>query len=148
MTPNGRSHPRVLLLIPARAYRAADFLRAAAQMDLEVVIGSDGALPLGDRPVIHINQANPDHSASILATSCGPVDAVIAADAQMLELAAIVAARLGLPHNPAKAVRNAADKTRQRGRRIPRLACRPGIEVIGPAADALEILGCVIVSSG
>ena len=43
MTP-GR---RVLLLVPARSYRAADFLRAAARMDLDLVVASDGALPWG-----------------------------------------------------------------------------------------------------
>ena len=42
--------PRVLLLVPARTYRAADFLAAAGRMGLDLVVGSDGALPLGDRP--------------------------------------------------------------------------------------------------
>jgi hypothetical protein len=43
------ARPRVLLLVPARTYRAADFLLAAARMGLDLVIGSDGALPLGSR---------------------------------------------------------------------------------------------------
>jgi biotin carboxylase len=106
--------PRVLLLVPARTYRAADFLLAAPRMGLDLVIGSDGALPMGGRPVIPVNPADPDHSARLLTARCGPVAAVIAADTPMLELAAEVAARLGLPHNPVEAVRNAADKTRQR----------------------------------
>jgi biotin carboxylase len=105
---------RVLLLVPARTYRAADFLLAAARMGLDLVIGSDGALPLGGRPVIPVNPADPDGSAGLVTARCGPVAAVIAADTPMLELAAEVAARLGLPHSPAEAVRNAADKARQR----------------------------------
>jgi biotin carboxylase len=108
--------PRVLLLVPARTYRAADFLAAATRMGADLVIGSDGALPLGGRPVIPVDPADPDRSASVIAARCGPVAAVIAADTPMLELAAAVAARLGLPHNPVEAVRNAADKARQRQR--------------------------------
>lgn len=114
MTPVAPARPKVLLLVPARTYRATDFLLAAAQLDLDLVIGSDGALPLGGRPVIHVSPADPDRSASIITARCGPVDAVVAADTPMLELAATVAARLGLPHNPVEAVRNAADKTRHR----------------------------------
>ena len=38
----------------------------------------------------------------------GPVDAVVAADTPMLALAAAIAARMGLPHNPVEAVLNAA----------------------------------------
>jgi len=94
------ARPRVLLLVPARTYRAADFLLAAARMGLDLVIGSDGALPLGGHPVIPVNPGDPDASASLVTARCGPVAAVIAADTPMLELAAAVAARLGLPHNP------------------------------------------------
>jgi hypothetical protein len=108
--------PRVLLLVPARTYRAADFLLAATRMGLDLIIGSDGALPLGGRPVIPVNPADPDHSASLITARCGPVAAVVAADTPMLELATAVSARLGLPHNPAEAVRNASDKARQRQR--------------------------------
>ena len=62
--------PRVLLLVPARTYRAADFLLAAARMGLYLVVGSDGALPLGGRPVIPVSPSDPDGSARrILARS-------------------------------------------------------------------------------
>jgi biotin carboxylase len=141
----------VLLLVPARTYRAADFLLAAAQMGLDLVIGSDGALPIG-RPVIPVNPADPGRSASLITARCGPVDAVIAADTPMLELAAAVAARLGLPHNPAEAVRNAADKARQRRRWAAAGIPQPRFEII-PATSpgdaisrAAEIVGfpCVV----
>src|SRR3984957_19940325 len=42
--------PRVLLLVPARTYRAADFLTAASRLGLDLVVGSGGALALGGRP--------------------------------------------------------------------------------------------------
>jgi biotin carboxylase len=128
--------PRVLLLVPARTYRAADFLLAAARMGLDLVIGSDGALPLGGRPVIPVNPADPDRSASLITARCGPVAAVVAADTPMLELAAAVSARLGLPHNPAEAVRNAADKARQRQQWAAAGIPQPRFEVIPAAAPA------------
>lgn len=136
MTSPAPAGPRVLLLVPARTYRAADFLLAAARMGLDLVIGSDGALPLGGRPVIPVDPAGPDHSASLIAARCGPVAAVIAADSPMLELAAAVAARLGLPHNPAEAVRNAADKARQRQRWAAAGVPQPRFAIVPAATDA------------
>jgi biotin carboxylase len=124
----------MLLLVPARTYRAADFLLAAARMGLDLVIGSDGALPLGGRPVIPVNPADPDRSASLVVARCGPVAAVIAADTPMLELAAAVAARLGLAHNPVEAVRNAADKSRQRRHWAAAGVPQPRFQVV-PAGD-------------
>src|SRR5713101_4618570 len=50
---------RVLLLVPSRTYRAADFLTAAARLGLDLVVGSDGALPLGGRPVVHADPSDP-----------------------------------------------------------------------------------------
>src|SRR5260370_9817028 len=95
---------RVLLLVPARSYRAADFLTAAARLGLDLVIGSDGALPLGGLPVVNADPGDPGRSASRLVAAAGPVAAVVAADTPMLALAAAVAAPLGLPHNPGVAV--------------------------------------------
>lgn len=135
MTSAVPAGPRVLLLVPARTYRAADFLLAAARMGLDLVIGSDGALPLGGRPVITVNPADPDRSAYLITARCGPVAAVIAADTPMLELAAAVAARLGLPHNPAEAVRNAADKARQRQRWAAADVPQPRFQVVPAATD-------------
>jgi biotin carboxylase len=135
MTSAVPAGPRVLLLVPARTYRAADFLLAAARMGLDLVIGSDGVLPLGGRPVIPVNPADPGRSASLITARCGPVAAVIAADTPMLELAAAVAARLGLPHNPAEAVRNAADKARQRQRWAAAGVPQPRFEIVPAATD-------------
>ncbi|HLK00879.1 MAG TPA: ATP-grasp domain-containing protein [Streptosporangiaceae bacterium] len=113
----GQKRPRVLLLVPARSYRAADFLLAAARMNLDVTVASDGALPIGDRPVIVLNPSDPDRAARhVLAQASRAFDAVVAADSPMLVLASALAARMGLPHNPAGAVRDAGDKARQRER--------------------------------
>jgi hypothetical protein len=107
--------PRVLLLVPARTYRAADFILAAERMGLDLVVASDGALPLG-RAVIPARSADLDASARRILAQAGAVDAVVAADTPMLVLAATVAAAMGLPHNPVDAVRAATDKAAQRRR--------------------------------
>jgi hypothetical protein len=131
--------PRVLLLVPARTYRAADFLLAAARMGLDLVIGSDGALPLGGRPVIPVSSGDPAGSASRILARSGPAAAVVAADTPMLVLAAAVAARMGLPHNPVDAVLNATDKTRQRQRWAAAGVAQPKFEIV-PAAAPEEVI--------
>ena len=128
---------RVLLLVPARTYRAADFLLAAARMGLDLVIGSDGALPVGGgRPVIPVSPADPDASTRRILARCGPVDAVVAADTPMLMLAAAVAAQMGLPHNTPDAVRSATDKARQRQRWAAAGIAQPAFRIVpAPATD-------------
>jgi biotin carboxylase len=127
---------RVLLLVPARTYRATDFLVAASRMGLELVVGSDGALPLGGHPVVRVNPNDPQGSAARLVAESGPVDAVVAADTPMLVLAAAVAARLGLPHNRVEAVRAAADKATQRRRWAAAGVAQPAFRIV--PADASE----------
>jgi len=130
---------RVLLLVPARTYRAADFLLAADRLGLDLVVGSDGALPLGGRPVVHADPRDPCGSADRLVAAAGPVDAVVAADTPMLVLAATVAGRMGLAHNPVEAVIAAIDKAQQRrlwaGAALP----QPRFRVV-PAAASAEVL--------
>jgi biotin carboxylase len=131
---------RVLLLVPARTYRATDFLVAASRMGLELVIGSDGALPLGGHPVVRVNPNDPERSVARLVAESGTVDAVVAADTPMLVLAATVAARLGLPNNRVEAVRAAADKATQRRRWAAAGVAQPAFRIVpaGASEGALE----------
>jgi ATP-grasp domain len=125
---------RVLLLVPARTYRAADFLAASGRLGLELVVGSDGALPLGDRPVVRVNPGDPQASVDRLVAASGPVDAVVAVDTPMLVLAAAVAARMGLVHNPVDAVLAATDKAAQRRRWAAAGVAQPAFQVVPAAA--------------
>ena len=142
---------RVLLLVPARTYRAADFLLAAARMGVDLVVGSDGALPLGGRPIIPVSPGDPEDSARRILARSGPVTAVVAADTPMLGLAAAVAARMGLPHNPAEAVLNATDKARQRQRWAAAGVAQPKFAIVPAGAPedsvrhAAETVGCPCV---
>ena len=130
----GPAASRVLLLVPARTYRAADFLLAAGRMGLDLVVGSDGALPLGSRPVISVDLGDPQGSADRIMARIGPVAAVVAADTPMLVLAAVVAARMGLPHNPVDAVLAATDKARQRLRWAAAGVAQPSFRTVAAAA--------------
>jgi biotin carboxylase len=131
---------RVLLLVPARTYRATDFLVAASRMGLELVVGSDGALPLGGHPVVRVNPNDPQGSVARLVAESGAVDAVVAADTPMLVLAAAVAARLGLPNNRVEAVRAAADKATQRRRWAAAAVAQPAFRIVpaGASEGAVE----------
>ncbi len=126
---------RVLLLVPARTYRASDFLVAAGRLRLDLVVGSDGALPLSNRPVIRVNPGDPRASVDHLVAHGGPVDAVVAVDTPMLVLAAAVAARLGLPHNPVEALWAATDKAVQRRRWAAAGVVQPSFRVVAAGAS-------------
>jgi biotin carboxylase len=131
--------PRVLLLVPARTYRAADFLTAASRLGLDLVVGSDGALPLGGRPVVPVSPGDPERSADRIMASIGPVAAVVAADTPMLIPAAVIAGRMGLPHNPVDAVAAACDKAAQRRRWAAAQVAQPTSRVV-PAAAPEDVL--------
>ena len=125
---------RVLLLVPARTYRATDFLVAAGRLGLDVVVGSDGALPLDRRLVVRVDPGDLEASVDRLLARSGPVDAVVAVDTPMLVLAAAVAARMGLTHNRVEAVRAAADKATQRRRWAAAGVAQPAFRIL--PADA------------
>jgi biotin carboxylase len=126
---------RVLLLVPAITYRATDFVSAAHRLALDVVIGSDGALPLGGQPVVQVDPDDPGASAQRLVGTMGRVDSVVAVDSQMLPLAARLAAELGLAHNPVEAVEAAANKAMQRRAWAEHGVAQPAFRVLAPDAD-------------
>jgi hypothetical protein len=107
---------RVLLLVPARTYRA---------------------LPLDRRLVVRVDPGDLEASVDRLLARSGPVDAVVAVDTPMLVLAAAVAARLGLTHNRVEAVRAAADKATQRRRWAAAGVAQPAFRIL--PADARPV---------
>jgi biotin carboxylase len=112
---------RVLLIVPSATYRARDFLDAARDLGVEVVVGSERPLALG--PVmgprslevpVHDTQAAVD--AIVAHDRTAPLDAVVAVDDVGTVVAAAASERLGLPHNPPDAVESARDKLAMRVR--------------------------------
>jgi biotin carboxylase len=113
--------PRVLLLLPTTSYRTPDFLAAAENLGLEVTVASEepstmerlnpaGLLTLdfADLP------ACADRVASFSAQQ--PLAAVVAVDERTAVVAAAIAERLGLPHNPVAAAAAAGNKAKMRQR--------------------------------
>ena len=106
--------PRILLLLPTRTYRAADFLEAASKLDVEVVVASEEAATTADLSPRHTLVL--DFSAPIAATQAileftdtHPLAAIVGVDDDTTLLATTASEALGLPHNPvasAKATRN------------------------------------------
>ena len=106
--------PRILLLLPTRTYRAADFLEAASKLDVEVVVASEEAATTAELSPRHTLVL--DFSAPTVATQAilefadtYPLAAIVGVDDDTTLLATTASEALGLSHNPvasAEATRN------------------------------------------
>lgn len=124
--------PRVLIVAPATSYRLSPYLQAAARLDAQALVASPGAQALVAAPAIGIGIDHNDPGAALAKileqATRTPIDAVVATDDRVVELAARAAERLGLPHNPpdAAAVSRRKDLARERlrahGVLVPRFA--------------------------
>ena len=106
---------RVLLLLPTTGYRNNDFLAAAKKLGVEIVAAANYCHRLapswGLAPIMALHFDQPEQAAdTVLRQIGGNLDAVLAVDDSGVELAALLAERLGLPGNPAHAVRQLRDK--------------------------------------
>ena len=102
--------PRVLLLMPATTYRAADFVDAGIRVGAEVVVGSDQKQTLEDAaPGGTLTLDFRDTSAAIARIKDfareRPLSGVVGVDDDTALLAAEASRALGLSHNPVEAVR-------------------------------------------
>jgi len=110
---------RILLLIPSRTYRTADFVEAASALDVEVVIGMEErpalAEVMGDRWLaLSLTDVASGRQAIVDYAQEHSLDAVIPIDDGSTLVAAAGAAALGLPHNRFAAVAASRDKARTR----------------------------------
>lgn len=113
--------PRLLLLLPATSYRAEAFLQAAHRLHLSTTIGSEQAKPLFDLHspeflVLDFNDAAGSARAAREFAREHGLHAVLGVDDLTAEVAAVIAAALGLPHNPPAAVAAARNKYQMRER--------------------------------
>jgi biotin carboxylase len=110
---------RVLLLLPTSTYRAPDFVRAAARLGVEVVVGSD-EMPMllegSSERAVAVPLDEPDAAAELIVAldDRRGVDAVVAVDDRGVLTAAATGERLGFPHNPPEAVAATRDKAAMR----------------------------------
>jgi biotin carboxylase len=127
-------------LLPAHSYRATDFLQAAKALGSEVVVASDRRHPLeaamGDR-TIEVYMRRPDIAADAIVEFAEEhaLDAIVAADEQGVEIAAIAAQRLGLAHNPPQAAAATRDKARLRRALATSGVRQPEFRVLDTGAD-------------
>jgi biotin carboxylase len=107
--------PRVLLLLPTTSYRIPDFLAAASKLGVDVTVASEEASTL--------EALNPD---GLLTLDFGDLEAcaaraaefarghevgaVVGVDERTAVVAAAIAERLGLPHDPVAAIAAAGNK--------------------------------------
>ena len=99
--------PRFLLISPPNSYRIAPYIKAVQRMGLEVLIASTGKHSLITEVHAGLHIDLDDKSAAIETilseAAIKPFAGILGSDDSTVELAASVAAKLGLPHNPAKA---------------------------------------------
>ncbi len=105
---------RVLVIAPHGSYRTAPFIQAAKQLNIDVLIASQGEHSIVSEYVqgLHIDFKNEEQAIETILTEakkhsfCG----IIGTDDTTTELAAFVAEKLSLPHNEPQAVKIAQRK--------------------------------------
>jgi biotin carboxylase len=111
--------PTVGLVLPTSSYRGPDFIAAADDLGVELVIVSDASLGLSSGRIVAAvvaDCADPAVAARVLVEAAAdhPLDAVVGVDDAGVMTAAIAAAELGLPHNQPEAVAATRDKSLMR----------------------------------
>jgi biotin carboxylase len=111
----------LLLLVPTRSYREADFLAAADRLGVDVLVGSDLCHTVEERiggpaNLVSLDYRRPERAAEQVAEVSRerPIAGVVPADDGTAVLAALCAERLDLPRNPPDAARRAGAKHLQR----------------------------------
>lgn len=145
--------PHVALILPTATYRARDFVEAAARLGTDITVVSEDRPPLAQgagTPTVIIDCASPEESAGRIVAHADhhPIDAIVAADDQGVEIAALAAEALGLPHNRPFGVAATRNKAMLRralaGAEVP----QPAFGVVNTAAEAeaaVEDLGAPAV---
>jgi biotin carboxylase len=127
--------------VPSFTYRATDFVRAAARLDAEVVVGSDRrqalADAMGDRAVV-VSLDNPSAGVAAIVElhNRRPVDAIVAVDDQGVMVAAEAAAALGFTANSPDAVARTRDKGAMREALAAGGVRQPDFVVVRPGEPA------------
>ena len=136
---------RVLLVVPSSTYKVADFLDAARQLGADVVVAGEEAHVLagaeaGRTMVVDFENPVAGAAAIVDHEAHFPLDAVVAVDDRGTLLAAAAARRLGLPHNPAEAVRATRDKRLMRKRLEAAEVPQPAYVELPPTAEEDELV--------
>lgn len=116
----GRDRPRLLLIAPPTSYRIAPYAAAAARLDLDLTIASQGEHSLVSAVArgLHLDLREPERALAriVEALNGAGIAAVLGTDDSTVELASRAAQALGLPHNPPESARLARRKDLARAR--------------------------------
>ncbi len=107
----------LLLLVPTRSYRTEDFRAAARRLGVPLLVGSDRCHRIEETfgeevGLLSLDYRRPERAAEQIARAARkrPIRGVVPADEGTAVIAALAAERLGLPHNPPRSARRAANK--------------------------------------
>ena len=104
----------VLLLISSHSYRSSDFMRAASDLDISVIVGIDTEFIINadQQNVIGLNFSDPEEAAEAISEFRPDIslDAILAVDDAGTLVAAKASQMLELPHNSVSSVELTRDK--------------------------------------
>src|SRR4051794_34477760 len=149
--------PAVVLVLPKSGYRNEDFLAAAQKLGASVIAASDVCHRLADgweEAPLALRFRDAGAAADELVEQVRPQRpvAVVGVDDLTALVAALAAEKLGLPHNPPRAVAAARNKAQSRealraaGLPVPRFEVVPR-DLDGPALEAVvarALFPCVV----
>ena len=118
VSPRRKQNPVVVLVVPSGSYRTRDFVDAARSLRLEIIVASDGEVPLGDvgrSRSMTIDFDRLEWSAARIANLRPVPDAVVAADDRGVVIAAMASSLLSIPTNPVAAVSATRDHAADAG---------------------------------
>ncbi len=134
--------PRVALVLPTASYRGPDFVAAADELGVDLLVATDGSLGLASgriSEVVPVDCSDPEAAAEAVVRAARefPVDAVVGVDDRGVVIAALAAEALGLPRNPVAAVSATRDKVEMRSLLAAGGVPQPRHRVAGDAAGAV-----------
>lgn len=137
---------RIVVILPSSTYRAGEFVKAGAELGVELIVASEGEPPIdmGDR-YLQIDCSDPDAAAARIVAlgDNSPIDGVVAADDTGVVVAAIAGQKLGLPANDPDAARATRDKAIMRRRLESGEVPQPRWATVGSADDAVAVAGSI-----
>jgi biotin carboxylase len=133
--------PTAIVLLPSTTYRAADFVRAAEGLGVDLIVASENPPPfdMGDR-YLHVDCSDPDVAAEAIVRigDYAPIDGVVAADDAGVVAAAIAGRKLGVRANEPEAAAATRDKGRQRALLRAAEVPQPKFDTISPGEDGVQ----------
>jgi biotin carboxylase len=133
--------PTAIVLLPSTTYRAADFMRAAEGLGVDLIVASENPPPfdMGDR-YLQVDCSDPDLAAEAIVRigDDAPIDGVVAADDAGVVAAAIAGRKLGVRANEPEAAAATRDKSRQRALLRAAEVPQPRFDTISPGVDGVE----------